>query len=476
MYIAFPKSGAATHALGHGVSYAPFMRIAGCFMSVSAQKPAHRSVSAAWFFALFTLLLVGFSAQVSAVTVSGLYSAKVPVEGSSPGQLAQGYADGLSQVLVRVSGTRDVLAIEGVEALLSDAESLLLSYQVARDESGRSVLSMSFGAVGVNRALASINAPVWGANRPLTLAWIAVEDRGSRTLVTRSDASAGQESAGSWRAAFDEAARKRGLPVALPPADFAADRELLSDIWGQFIGRVKSASEDLDHDVLALVRVSRAGGQWRAGWVFDGMAMNAGEESVTAQTPEALAEAMINRWAELYASRYAVAASEVGDSPQVDIVLRGVTSLEDYARANKVLEGLTPVVSVGAHRVRDEQLTLRVAFSGELDQLREYIALDPRFVPMEADVPAESPVTGPIAEDQAASPGASAEEGPDSEEAQPASPDQQASAEAPEETTLFTYQPVPVDEEEAREAFESLYQVLYYRWQPSSVIGSDGSE
>ncbi|WP_240339545.1 DUF2066 domain-containing protein [Marinobacter sp. BW6] len=410
------------------------------------------------------------------MTVSGLYSAKVPVAGSSPGQLAQGYADGLSQVLVRVSGTRDVLAMEGVETLLSDAESLLLSYQVARDEFGQSVLSMSFGAVGVNRALASINAPVWGANRPLTLAWIAAEDRGSRTLVTRPEGGSGQESAGTWRAAFDEAARKRGLPVALPSSDYTSDRELLSDIWGQFIGRVKSASEDLDHDVLALVRVSRTGGQWRAGWVFDGMAMNAGEESITAQTPEALAEAMINRWAELYASRYAVAASEVGDSPQVDIVLRGVSSLEDYARANKVLEGLTPVVSVGAHRVRDEQLTLRVAFSGELDQLREYIALDPRFVPMESDLPAEPSGTDRITTDQVASSATNAEDTPESEEAQPVDPDQQTSAEGSEETELFTYQPVPVDEEEAREAFESLYQVLYYRWQPSSVIGSDGGE
>lgn len=445
-------------------------------MSVSGQKPAHRSLSSACFFALFAFLLVGFSAQVTAVTVSGLYTVKVPVQGSSPAQLAQGYADGLSQVLVRVSGTRDVLAMEGVETLLSDAESLLLSYQVARDASGKSVLSMSFGAVGVNRALASINAPVWGANRPLTLAWIAAEDRGSRTLVTRTDAGSSQESAANWRAAFDEAARKRGLPVALPPSDFSSDRELLSDIWGQFIGRVKSASESLDHDVLALVRVSRAGGQWRAGWVFDGMAMNAGEETVTAQTPEALAEAMINRWAELYASRYAVAASEVGDSPQVDIVLRGVTSLEDYARANKVLEGLTPVLSVGAHRVRDEQLTLRVAFSGELDQLQEYIALDPRFVPMEGDAPVEPSVPARIAGDQVAPSGASAEESPENKEAQPANPDQQPSEEELEETSLFTYQPVPVDEEEAREAFESLYEVLYYRWQPTSVIGSDGGE
>ncbi len=445
-------------------------------MSVSGQKPAHGSVSATWFFALFSFLLVGFSAPVTAVTVSGLYSAKVPVEGSSPGQLAQGYADGLSQVFIRVSGTREVLAMEGVDALLSDAESLLLSYQVARDESGQSVLSMSFGAVGVNRALASIDAPVWGANRPLTLAWIAAEDRGSRTLVTRPEAGAVAESADTWRAAFDEAAGKRGMPVALPPSDFGADRELLSDIWGQFIGRVKSASEDLDHDVLALVRVSRTGGQWRAGWVFDGMAMNTGEESVTAQTPEALAEAVINRWAELYASRYAVAASEVGDSPQVDIVLRGVTSLEDYARANKVLEGLTPVVRVGAHRVRDEQLTLRVAFSGELDQLREYIALDPRFVPMESDVPAERPGAGPTTEGRLTSSDAKTEAATGSGETQPEGSDQQTSVAGPEETSQFTYQPVPVDEEEAQEAFESLYQVLYYRWQPSSVIGSDGGE
>jgi hypothetical protein len=206
------------------------------------------------------------------------------------------------------------------------------------------------------------------------------------------------------------------------------------------------------------------------------MAMNTGEESVTAQTPEALAEAVINRWAELYASRYAVAASEVGDSPQVDIVLRGVTSLEDYARANKVLEGLTPVVRVGAHRVRDEQLTLRVAFSGELDQLREYIALDPRFVPMESDVPAERPGAGPTTEGRLTSSDAKTEAATGSGETQPEGSDQQTSVAEPEETSQFTYQPVPVDEEEAQEAFESLYQVLYYRWQPSSVIGSDGGE
>lgn len=441
-------------------------------MSLSGQTLPPRPELAARFFALFGLLLLVWSGAASAVTVSGLYSARVPVEGTSEQQLAQGYAEGLRQVLVRVSGSRDVLNMEGVDGLLSNAESLLLSYQVARDETGQNILSMSFGAVGVNRALASIDAPVWGANRPLTLAWIAVEDRGTRTLVTESGETAtGAAAQASWSAAFDSAARKRGLPLATPPEGYNTDRVLLSDIWGQFVGRVKSASSDMEHDVLALVRISRAGGQWRAGWVFDGMSMNTGEESVTAPTPEALAEAVVNRWAERYAGRYAVAASEVGDSPQVDIVLKGVNSLEDYARVNKVLQDLTPVVGVGAHRVRDDQLTLRVAFSGELDQLQQYIALDPRFVPIESGVPAgpEAPSAGPglPADSQAGS--ASATEAP-------AAPAGQASDVASGEPAMFTYQPVPVDEEEARQAFESLYEVLYYRWQPASVIGSDGSE
>ena len=451
-------------------------------MSVSGQKPAHTSVSAAWVFVLFTFLLGGISSPAAAVTVSGLYSARVPVAGSSPGELAEGYSDGLSQVLVRVSGTRDVLSMEGVEALLSDAESLLLSYQVARADSGQSVLDMSFGAVGVNRSLASLNAPVWGANRPLTLAWIAAEERGSRTLVTDNTQGAtmgARETSGTWQAAFDAAARKRGLPVALPPASFTTDRELLSDIWGQFVGRVKAASGDLEHDVLALVRISRNGDQWRAGWVFDGMSMNAGEESVTAPTRDALAEATINRWAELYASRYAVDAAEVGESPQVDIVVRGVSSLEDYARVNQVLGGLTPVVSVGAHRVRDGQLTLRVAFSGELDQLKEYIALDPRFVSLGTENPsvsAEVPAEAPSSSGQ---PSAVPERevAPESASEQSAgAAGSQASAGDSASPSLFTYQPVPVDEEDARQAFESLYQVLYYRWQPSSVIGSYGGE
>lgn len=441
-------------------------------MPVPDQTSIFKPVPALWLVAFFALMLAMVPAPAAAVTVSGLYSIEVPVSGSGPNDLAQGYADGLARVFVRISGTREVLKLEGLQPLLANAESLLLSYQVLRGESGDNRLSMAFGAVGVNRALASIEAPVWGANRPLTLAWVAVEDRGVRRLVTgngEGQADAGESSV--WSSAFARSARERGLPVTLPPAELSGNRELLSDIWGQFTGRVRKASEGVEHDVLALVRVSRSGGQWRAGWVFEGAKLNSSEESVSADTREALAEALVNRWAELYANRYAVAAGEVGDLPQVDIVLRGVTSVADYGKANQILEGLTPVVEVGASRVKGEQLTLRVAFSGELDQLREYIALDSRFVPVEG-------------EPQNARPARSGELAASPEPTQAQATGSQPEDPAPEGETgtgssnqsMFTYQPSPVDEVEAEQAFESLYQLLYYRWQPVPVIVNDGGQ
>lgn len=401
-------------------------------------------------------LLAAFPA--GAVTVTGLYTVEVPVAGGQPGELRQGYADGLEKVFIRVSGSSNIRGKAGVQSLLDDAESLLQSYQLLRGEGGDR-LRMSFGAVGVNRALASVDAPVWGANRPLTLAWIAVEERGSRALLT---SGTGTDDADSqWSVAFRQAAADRGLPINLPPKSMAGDRELLSDIWGQFTRRVKSASEALDHDLMALVRVSRSGSQWRAGWVFDGMGMDEGEQSVTAGTERELAEKVMDRWADAFASRYAVAAGDVGDLPRVEIIVQGVSTLQDYGNIIRVLDNLTPVQDVGASRVAGDQLTLRVAFSGELEQLREYIALDTRFVPLSnAEALSSEPAGQP------------------SPEQSPEQPPVGAVQESPDAMSdpLYSYQPLLNNSEGGEETFESLYEILHYRWQPASVISTDDAE
>ena len=406
------------------------------------------------------------AAPVLAVTVPGLYSVEVPVDSSSPDDLAEGYSDGLSRVFVRVSGSRDVLAKEGVQELLDDAESLLQSYQYLRSEENGNRLRMAFGAVGVNKALASVDAPVWGANRPLILAWIAIESGGSRNLLHQLE-DEGESS--EWLDAFTRAAEERGLPVSLPPESFADQRELMSDIWGQFTSRVREASEDLSHDLISLVRVRRTGGEWRAGWVFDGMGLDGTEQSVTASSSEELAAAVVGRWADSFAQRYAVDGSDVGESPQVDIVLHGIDGLEAYGQANRALKNLSPVEAAGATATRNSRVTLRVTFSGEIEQLKQYIALDSRLVPLSDAEVSKLPSEVDDADD---GDGGSPEQ---NDNAAPA-PFLMAPVSETSSGELMIYDSILEEQEDAAKAFESLYQVLHYRWQPAPVIRDESDE
>lgn len=431
------------------------MRGSGITPMGIAQKVAQTLIliSTAWLFAL----------PVAAVTVPGLYSVEVPVESSQPRDLAQGYSDGLSRVFVRVSGSRDVLSQPGVRALLDDAEALLQSYQYLRSEDNGNRLRMAFGAVGVNKALASVDAPVWGANRPLTLAWIAVESNGSRDLLHQQE---GSGNASVWLQAFNQAAEERGLPVALPPQSYAGRRELMSDIWGQFTGNVRAASEDLSHDLISLVRVSRSGSQWRAGWVFDGMGLEGTEQSLTASSPQELAAAVVGRWADAFASRYAVDGSDVGESPQVDIVLHGIDGLAAYGQANRVIKNLSPVQSSGATATKNSRVTIRVAFSGEIEQLKQYIALDPRLVPLSDAEMSKLPTQ----EDETSN-----EPDEQQENTSPASFLMTPVADT-SSGQISSYDTLLAGQEDADQAFESLYEVLHYRWQPASVIEGESAE
>lgn len=421
-------------------------------------------------------VLLGMAVPAQAVTVSGLYSVEVEVDGSSPEALREGYVRGLRQVLLRVSGTSEVLDDSDIQSLLDNAESYLQSYQyLGADEAGGSAesdrLRMSFGAVGVNRALAEANAPVWGANRPLTLAWIAVQDRGTRELVVSAaqDQAQDRPDSGSdtpWASAFRQAAAQRGVPLALPPEDFGDDRELLSDIWGQFGQRLEEASGALSYDLMSTVRVSRQGDEWRAAWSLEGGGLSDAGNTVVASTPEALATEVVGAWADMLAERYAVAAGDVGQLPQVEMVVRGVHTLEDYAQINRILADLTPVQRVGAARISGDRLELAVAFNGELEQLKQYVALDPRFVPVSSVSGSDmSPVVPENGEGQGEQPTSSSvddlsgtESGPREEVIDP----------------LFRYQPLLVEEEDSDEAFESLYQILHYRWEPAPGVVQEG--
>jgi hypothetical protein len=321
------------------------------------------------------------SSPAGAVAVENLYKATVPVSGQGEAQLAEAYQAGLERVLVRVSGDRDVTRREGMETQLENAESLLASSQVGPGDNGDERLQLTFSARAVNRILAETGAAVWGMNRPLILAWIAVQDGGDRGLLVET----GESSEQGWSALIRDRARDRGLPLALPPADRASDRTLLSEVWGQFMGQISRASSGMDHDLLAVVRIMRRDGGWQASWQYQGGGIEPSSGSVSADSQSALASALVDALTAELASRYAVTGGAINTGPYLRLAVEGVRSPSDYAAVKRALSQLNPVESVGAMTVSPDRIVFRMVHTGELAQLQQNIALDDRFRALASD-------------------------------------------------------------------------------------------
>lgn len=431
-------------------------------------KAAHRARK--WSVLLVVLILLPMSA--SAVVVKGLYKAQVNVAGQSAGQLQAAYARGLRQVLLRVSGSREVLEDSKLKSLLDNAESLLQSYQYQTVRYGSDRLLMTFGAVAVNRALASMNAPVWGANRPLMLSWIAVDSGRDRYLVTTGGDSGKQ---GLWASEFASAAAVRGLPLNLPRADATGQRGLLSEIRGQFMEKIRQASSSYAHNLLSVVNVTRRNGKWEARWQLSGPGFSESDEVLNAASSADLAAQIVRGWADLLAGRYAVAAGDVSEAQRVDLIIDNVSSVKAYGAIMGSLDHMTPVMDAGPYRVTSDSARIRVAFSGELSVLKDYIALDDRLEAVAeatTDIPAKSsPATGDSQQAPSAATGttkASEREADDTAQADADQLQYKPAAKADDNASSDD------QERDTEEQFESLYPVLHYRWHGDSVVRQDG--
>src|SRR5690606_32339817 len=109
--------------------------------------------------------------------------------------------------------------------------------------------------------LSAAGVPLWGANRPAVLVWLAVDQDGRRELI-------GPEGASGLLAPLEQRAAARGLPLVMPLLDLEDTGIVSSDsVWNLDQATVARASKRYAHDAVLLGRVLRsASGQWHGQW------------------------------------------------------------------------------------------------------------------------------------------------------------------------------------------------------------------
>ena len=320
-----------------------------------------------------------------AVTGQDLFEAEVHVSSQSQAERATAMQQALAEVLVRVTGQRDLLQQSSGRALLGSAGKYVQQYRyftVPGSEPPRLMMRVRFDDETVRQALRQQGVAFWGdAERPDTLVWLAVEDRGRRYIVAAQDGTgAGQQ--------LELASRQRGIPLLFPLMDLEDQSKVrFSDLWGGFFDHAYEASQRYNPQAILIGRLNRSQtGSWVARWNL----RVAGSPSSWTNSDNRLAGVLgsgIDNVADTLASRLAVrdAGSQAG---MVSVRVDDIRTLAAYARVNEYLASLTAVRQLQVEEVGPTSVRYALQLDGSLQGLTQTIAIGTVLEPDPTGTPA----------------------------------------------------------------------------------------
>jgi hypothetical protein len=329
--------------------------------------------------ARFGLILLAFAAWVPApaVEVQSLYTAEADLVSDDPEGREAAYANALSQVLSRITGLADPMASPEIAGLFPDPARYVLQFRPGEERK----LWISFDGAAIERVLRSAGVTVWGNDRPLTLVWLAVDwGNGEREIVAAGDAALDADAERSidrnrlLRERVEEAARRRGIPIAFPLLDAQELEQVsFSDVWGGFDDRLLAASQRYDASSVLVGRVSPfvAGGQ-RWSWYFGG------ERREWTGEPEEV----VARLADSLAAQFAVAPGEALDT--FSLTITGIDSIAAFGAVQSYMESIDLVDQLAVDSVQGDSIRYRVSCHGGEERLRRVLELSSVLEPVQA--------------------------------------------------------------------------------------------
>jgi len=334
------------------------------------------------FVAAVTAALVYLLAAAAvAQTTRDLYTASVPVADQGSRALQVGAREALSEVLVKVSGSHEVLQMAPVVEALGEARQHVQQYAYQRREGEGEDDTLwaryEFDPGYVTALVVDAGAPLWTANRPPVLAWVVAEGPSGRYFIA-------DDRTPQQARLLREAFARRGVTLQFPLFDLADTAALPPDTAWRLDGLALRAASDryaAQHIVagrLAAVSAGGVVGDWSYFSPDDRL-----DRAVSATDAEDFARQGAAIVAATMAARYAVAPSLGGDQG-LRMSVSGVTAYADYAAIVSWLESLELVDRANVEHVAGERVELRLWARAEAAQLATLIELNERLQPVPA--------------------------------------------------------------------------------------------
>ena len=294
------------------------------------------------------------------------YRGLVLVEQSSENQLREA---ALKQVLVKVSGNVDIVALDESKNLMANIRSMLSQFGYQNIDGVRFYYAL-FDKSKINKALNNMQQPIWGETRPHPLIWLVNENR---QITSEYMIKSNQDKDISW--GLKKAELKRGIEAKFPILDL--DETLLihsSDISGRFHQIVADASKRYDAEYVILANLyNLSNGKWQLKWELvqydpqNNKKQLINKRIIGDEKIDVMAQ-MLNDTADYYAQKFSIFENNGEKLTQI-LSINNIASLSDLTLLNQVLGSLNAVERFKVVEVNQQQVKILVTLKGGLMSL-----------------------------------------------------------------------------------------------------------
>lgn len=326
------------------------------------------------FVRIATFLWLGwFSLWSHAQVIHDLYEMSVVVADQSTAQRQHATQEAMQLMLIKVSGTSDVLQHRDLQNAVLKPDRYVRSFRYRRDEheADRLWLHVVFAPNLVDDLLRGAEQPIWGRNRSRILVWLAQENEGVREPI-----GANQR---ILQAPVVNAMSERGLPLLWPILDLEDTFALpIERLWGLFQQDIQQASLRYQPDGILAGRLY----QDQDGlWVFRGLFEHQqiwlgvdGEGDDVVIVMRQIAEQIARFLSDRYALR-----SMPGLAEGHRINVEGISTFEHYQQLLRYLTAQNAIRNVHVVQVGAGHVTLALELTADWSRIWLNIARDGRL-------------------------------------------------------------------------------------------------